>query len=90
MSDAYSIFVGAWVITGGSSAGVMGIVGEAIQQRAITSGDRDKIVCLGIPTWGCIAGREQLDGEGVRCVQTSLVHSVTIITFVTWVICWGR
>lgn len=60
------IFPGAWIITGGTATGVMQFVGEAVRDHLITLGSNDnKVVALGIATWGCIANRESLDGEGV-------------------------
>lgn len=56
---------GAWIITGGTATGVMQFVGEAVRDHLLTLGTNDKnIVALGIATWGCIANREALDGDG--------------------------
>ncbi|XP_060552910.1 transient receptor potential cation channel subfamily M member 2-like isoform X4 [Ruditapes philippinarum] len=56
---------GAWIITGGTATGVMQFVGEAVRDHLITLGSSENnIVALGIATWGCIANREALDGEG--------------------------
>ncbi|XP_056409084.1 transient receptor potential cation channel subfamily M member 2-like [Hyla sarda] len=50
---------GAWIITGGSHAGVMKHVGEAIRDF---SGDQlgSEIVLIGIATWGIVHNREYL------------------------------
>ncbi|XP_069827973.1 transient receptor potential cation channel subfamily M member 2-like [Dendropsophus ebraccatus] len=53
---------GAWIITGGSHAGVMKHVGEAIRDF---SGDQlgSEIVLIGIATWGIVHKREYLLSE---------------------------
>ncbi|KAM4046792.1 LOW QUALITY PROTEIN: transient receptor potential cation channel subfamily M member 2-like [Anomaloglossus baeobatrachus] len=53
---------GAWIITGGSHAGVMKHVGEAIRDF---SGDQQgsEIVLIGIATWGIVHNREYLLSE---------------------------
>ncbi|XP_048256759.1 transient receptor potential cation channel subfamily M member 2-like isoform X1 [Haliotis rufescens] len=57
---------GAWMITGGTSAGVMEFVGEAVQDytAAIGNPEHNKVVALGIATWGVVANNFALDGEG--------------------------
>ena len=44
----------------------MQFVGEAVRDHMITLGSNDKtVVALGIASWGCVANRSALDGEGV-------------------------
>ena len=44
----------------------MQFVGEAVRDHLITLGSSENnIIALGIATWGCIANREALDGDGV-------------------------
>ncbi|XP_046584536.1 transient receptor potential cation channel subfamily M member 2-like [Haliotis rubra] len=57
---------GAWMITGGTSAGVMEFVGEAVQDYTAATGNNNKVVALGIATWGIVANNFALDGEGDR------------------------
>nr|DBA32338.1 TPA: hypothetical protein GDO54_000138 [Pyxicephalus adspersus] len=53
---------GAWIITGGSHAGVMKHVGEAI--RDFSGGDQDsETVLIGIATWGIVHNRKSLISE---------------------------
>ncbi|XP_018427320.1 PREDICTED: transient receptor potential cation channel subfamily M member 2-like [Nanorana parkeri] len=53
---------GAWIITGGSHAGVMKHVGEAI--RNFSGGEADsEIVLIGIATWGIVHNRGSLISE---------------------------
>ena len=57
---------GAWIITGGTGTGIMQIVGEAVHEYTMAHGVEDqKLVALGIATWGIISNRFALDGEGV-------------------------
>ncbi|KAG2458820.1 TRPM5 protein, partial [Polypterus senegalus] len=52
---------GAWIITGGSHAGVMKHVGEAMRDSALSSTSKDgKIVAIGIGTWGIVYNQESL------------------------------
>ena len=45
----------------------MQFVGEAVRDHMITLGSNDKsVVALGIASWGCVANRAALDGEGVK------------------------
>ncbi|CAF3718951.1 unnamed protein product [Rotaria sp. Silwood1] len=56
---------GAWIITGGMNRGIMKLVGEIVE----TNPDRSRpIQLIGIATWGCVSGFEELD------VQGSIVH----------------
>ncbi|XP_040195795.1 transient receptor potential cation channel subfamily M member 2-like [Rana temporaria] len=53
---------GAWIITGGSHAGVMKHVGEAV--RDFSGGEKDsEIVLIGIATWGIVHNRKSLLSE---------------------------
>ncbi|XP_041438825.1 transient receptor potential cation channel subfamily M member 2 [Xenopus laevis] len=53
---------GAWIITGGSHAGVMKHVGEAV--RDFSGGQHESdIVLIGIATWGIVHNRELLISE---------------------------
>ncbi|XP_021112017.1 transient receptor potential cation channel subfamily M member 2 isoform X1 [Heterocephalus glaber] len=52
---------GAWVITGGSHAGVMKQVGEAVRDFSLSSGYKDgEVITIGVATWGSIHNREGL------------------------------
>ncbi|XP_029463786.1 transient receptor potential cation channel subfamily M member 2 [Rhinatrema bivittatum] len=52
---------GAWIITGGSHAGVMKQVGEAVRDFSMVSGSKDNdIVTIGIATWGIVHNRDSL------------------------------
>ncbi|XP_059823427.1 transient receptor potential cation channel subfamily M member 2 [Hypanus sabinus] len=57
---------GAWIITGGSYAGVMKYVGEAVRHCNMTSSHKEKqIVAIGIASWGIVHNRESLvDTQG--------------------------
>ncbi|XP_067157599.1 transient receptor potential cation channel subfamily M member 2 [Apteryx mantelli] len=52
---------GAWIITGGSHAGVMKQVGEAVRDFILSSNYKDsEIVTIGIATWGTVYNRDTL------------------------------
>ncbi|XP_041432693.1 transient receptor potential cation channel subfamily M member 2 isoform X2 [Xenopus laevis] len=51
---------GAWIITGGSHAGVMKHVGEAIRDYSIGSIKDSEVVTIGIATWGIVHNRSSL------------------------------
>ncbi|NXV22823.1 TRPM2 protein, partial [Cepphus grylle] len=52
---------GAWIITGGSHAGVMKQVGEAVRDFVLSCSHKEgEIVTIGIATWGTVYNRESL------------------------------
>uniref|UniRef100_A0A3Q3K9A5 TRPM SLOG domain-containing protein n=1 Tax=Monopterus albus TaxID=43700 RepID=A0A3Q3K9A5_MONAL len=52
---------GAWIITGGTHAGVMKHVGQAVRDYALSSSStRGQIVAIGVATWGIIHNRNAL------------------------------
>ncbi|KAM4626692.1 transient receptor potential cation channel subfamily M member 2 [Discoglossus pictus] len=52
---------GAWIITGGSHAGVMKQVGEAVRDFSMGRSNMDNdIVTIGIATWGIVHNRDSL------------------------------
>ncbi|CAF0789998.1 unnamed protein product [Adineta ricciae] len=54
---------GAWIITGGMNTGIMKLVGEIVQINP----DRFRpIHLIGIATWGCVSGFQQLDVHGAN------------------------
>nr|XP_046260808.1 transient receptor potential cation channel subfamily M member 2 [Scatophagus argus] len=56
---------GAWIITGGTHAGVMKHVGQAVRDYTLSSSVQGQIVAIGVATWGIIHNRESLvDSEG--------------------------
>lgn len=53
---------GAWIITGGTGAGVMKFVGEAVREYTLSSSNlENNIVALGIATWGIVDNKEALE-----------------------------
>ena len=51
----------AWIVTGGTNAGVMKFVGEAVSEYMQTQGVIEKpIVALGIATWGIVDNKAAL------------------------------
>ena len=64
------VCAGAWIITGGSNAGVMEFVGEAVKEYMLTQGViEQQIVALGIATWGIVDNKEALVDPDVRTPQ---------------------
>jgi len=70
--------VGAWIITGGTQAGVMQFVGEAVREHMLLSGNYEqKLVVIGIGVLGRIANRNAIKRgsfsidqvEKVRCLR---------------------
>jgi len=47
-------------VTGGTHAGVMKYVGEAVRNHIIAHGSSKPIATIGIASWGCISNRELL------------------------------
>ncbi|XP_053732117.1 transient receptor potential cation channel subfamily M member 2-like isoform X1 [Synchiropus splendidus] len=48
---------GAWIITGGTHAGVMKHVGQAVKNYSVGN---DEVVTIGVATWGIVHNREAL------------------------------
>uniref|UniRef100_A0A8C5EES7 TRPM SLOG domain-containing protein n=1 Tax=Gouania willdenowi TaxID=441366 RepID=A0A8C5EES7_GOUWI len=51
---------GAWILTGGTHAGVMKHVGQAVRDYALGSSMQGNIVAIGVATWGVIHNRQAL------------------------------
>lgn len=60
---------GAWIITGGTSVGVMRYVGEAVAdyQQSFRK-ELSPIVCLGIATWGTLDNKKCMIGPEVSAI----------------------
>lgn len=57
----YVCHIGAWIITGGSHAGVMKQVGEAVRDFCMGNANKkNEIVTIGIATWGIVHNRNSL------------------------------
>ena len=57
---------GAWIITGGTYAGVMKHVGEAVRDFGLTAKNQGQVIAIGIATWGIIQNRKNLVDEKVN------------------------
>uniref|UniRef100_A0A1I7TXD6 LSDAT_euk domain-containing protein n=2 Tax=Caenorhabditis tropicalis TaxID=1561998 RepID=A0A1I7TXD6_9PELO len=53
---------GAWIITSGCNTGVAKLVADAL--NGAQSAVRNKIICIGIASWGMLKKRQDLIGEG--------------------------
>jgi len=60
---------GAWIVTGGTHAGVMKHVGEAVKDFGIASTSKNPVITIGIAPWGCIQNKNVLIDEGVSQVK---------------------
>ena len=55
---------GAWIMTGGSHAGVMRYVGQAVRDQALSSkSTQDQMVAIGMASWGAVHNRQALVQE---------------------------
>lgn len=59
------VSLGAWIITGGTNAGVMKHVGEAVRDYGLVSASTNPIIVIGVATWGCIQNKEDLTDSEV-------------------------
>ena len=59
--DNFFLQLGAWIITGGTSTGVMEFVREAVKDFQLQSGSTEQqVVALGIATWGIVDNKQSL------------------------------
>ena len=57
-------------MTGGTNAGVMEFVGEAVKEHQLTAGRTEQqVVALGIASWGIVDNRNQLMSDGVSLLD---------------------
>jgi len=56
-------------VTGGTHAGVMKHVGEAVKDFGIASTSKNPVITIGIAPWGCIQNKNVLIDEGVSQVK---------------------
>lgn len=63
----------AWITTGGTNAGIMEIVGEAVREHMLQNGAFEQnVVVLGIVTWGIILNKAALRDNNVS--GTTAIH----------------
>ncbi|XP_060577769.1 transient receptor potential cation channel subfamily M member-like 2 isoform X4 [Ruditapes philippinarum] len=55
-----ALTTGAWIVTGGTHAGVMKHVGEAVKDFGVASTSKNPVISIGIAPWGCIQNKEVL------------------------------
>ncbi|XP_065053971.1 transient receptor potential cation channel subfamily M member-like 2 isoform X2 [Rhopilema esculentum] len=67
-----AVSTGAWIITGGTSTGVMKHVGEAVMSRTQIGHQSGKINCIGIAPWGQVDNSDCLVSKnGKGCYPAS-------------------
>ncbi|XP_075245141.1 transient receptor potential cation channel subfamily M member-like 2 isoform X2 [Convolutriloba macropyga] len=63
-----AVSTGAWMVTGGTNAGIMKLCGEAVHDYILAHGEKDNsLVTIGVATWGIITHKDSLvsrDGNG--------------------------
>jgi hypothetical protein len=60
-------FTDAWLITGGTNAGVVKEVGEALNHYRYTNRKHGlDVPCIGICSWQYTAGNEQLESQTIK------------------------
>ena len=68
-------------MTGGTHAGVMKYVGEAVRKHIIACGSKKPIAAIGIAVWGCVSNREVFDNKEVRILSYGMSSKCRMITF---------
>ncbi|XP_059896927.1 transient receptor potential cation channel subfamily M member 2 [Gadus macrocephalus] len=64
---------GAWIMTGGSHAGVMKYVGQAVRDQALSSrSTHGQMVAIGMASWGAIHNRQALVQKGLHLARYSM------------------
>lgn len=76
------LYSGAWIITGGTHAGVMKHVGRAVRDHGLSRSTQGQIVAIGVATWGIIHNREALVHSEVRRTR-SLMSLFLWVKFIT-------
>ncbi|XP_052803928.1 transient receptor potential cation channel subfamily M member-like 2 isoform X2 [Mya arenaria] len=54
---------GAWIVTSGTHAGVVKLIGEAVKDSGIASKNKNQVISIGIAPWGCVQNKEALIDE---------------------------
>lgn len=75
-----------WVFDnkGGTNAGVMKHVGEAVKEQEITFGSEDKVNVIGVASWGIVDRKDSLIATKVKlsCIVMLLQLSVDCLDIV--------
>lgn len=56
-------------MTGGTHAGVMKHVGEAVKDFGIASSSKSPVIAIGIAPWGCIQNKDSLVNDSVCIIM---------------------
>ncbi|XP_025081227.1 transient receptor potential cation channel subfamily M member 2-like isoform X2 [Pomacea canaliculata] len=59
-----ALSTGAWIITGGTNAGVMKHVGEAVRDYGLTA--EGQVIAIGVAPWGCVQDKHLLESDGLK------------------------
>ncbi|KAM4026122.1 transient receptor potential cation channel subfamily M member 8 isoform 1-T1 [Anomaloglossus baeobatrachus] len=51
---------GAWILSGGTHYGLMKYIGEVVRDNTISRSSEEKVIAIGLASWGMISNRETL------------------------------
>jgi len=66
-------------VTGGTNAGIMKCVGDAVRKHTVACGSKKPITTIGIAVWGCISNRESLDTNNNYKVGTLSCRNLKLL-----------
>ena len=69
-----------WVFDnkGGTNAGVMKHVGEAVKEQEITFGSEDKVNVIGVASWGIVDRKDSLIATKVKLSCTVILLQLSV------------
>ena len=69
-----------WVFDnkGGTNAGVMKHVGEAVKEQEITFGSEDKVNVIGVASWGIVDRKDSLKATKVKLSCTVMLLQLSV------------
>lgn len=69
-----------WVFDnkGGTNAGVMKHVGEAVKEQEITFGSEDKVNVIGVASWGIVDRKDSLIATKVKLSCTVMLLQLSV------------
>ena len=67
-----------YVNKGGTNAGVMKHVGEAVKEQEITFGSEDKVNVIGVASWGIVDRKDSLIATKVKLSCTVMLLQLSV------------
>ena len=76
----FSLMFLCWVFDnkGGTNAGVMKHVGEAVKEQEITFGSEDKVNVIGVASWGIVDRKDSLIATKVKLSCTVMLLQLSV------------